>query len=218
MQSSDAVSKQKIEASFNEDEIKLLEGYLQQVEDLRKTKLVKYGFQPSLNMKWDKESGFSIETNLPQEDDLLALLHRLRPFILKKEFASFETITGLLGKKFNHDEFSPFLKRYRLLYQGKHIESLMTITTGDVVVNSEKTMMDWLNSYEYHRDQDKKEKLAPIFNLLSHDGARAIFVMFIVDKIKAIISIADLIKLALGKDEVDSIYFNPNPKKDARCT
>ena len=40
--------------------------------------------------------------------------------------------------------------------------------------------------------------------------------MFIVDKIKAIQGISDLIKLALGKDEVNSIYFNPNPSKNAK--
>ena len=92
----------------------------------------------------------------------------------------------------------------------------MTITSNDMVINSEKTMMDWLNAYEYHRDQDKKIKLKPIFEMFSHDGARAIFVMFIVDKIKAIQGISDLIKLALGKDEVNSIYFNPNPSKNAK--
>lgn len=211
----DTACKQKIDATFDEVELNMLEGFLLQIEELRKTRLIKNGFHPSLNIKWNKEDGFIVETQLPPEDDLLALLHRLRPFILKQEYASFEKVAALLQKKFNHNEFQPFLKYYRHLYQGKQIESIMTITTNDMVINSEKTMMDWLNAYEYHRDQDKKMKLKPIFEMFSHDGARAIFVMFIVDKIKAIQGISDLIKLALGKDEVNSIYFNLNPNKNA---
>lgn len=208
----DTSSKQKIEAIFDDAELNMLEGYLLQIEDLRKTKLIKHGFHPSLNLKWEKDIGFTVETELPPEDDLLALLHRLRPFILKQEFASFEKVASLLRKKFNHNDFQPFLKYYRHLYQGKQIESVMTIRSNDLIVNSEKTMMDWLNAYEYHRDQDKKLKLKPIFEMFTHDGARAIFVMFVVDKIKAILGISDLVKLALGKDEVNSIYFNPTPK------
>lgn len=69
-------------------------------------------------------------------------------------------------------------------------------------------MMDWLNSHEYHRDQDKKKKLKPIFEQLSHDGSKAIFVMIIVDKIKAILKLSDLIKLITGSDEVHTIDFN----------
>ena len=216
LENPDTAYKLKIDATFDDFELNMLEGYLQQIEDIRKTRLIKYGFNSSLNIKWNKEDGFMIETKLPPEDDLLALLHRLRPFILKQEYASFEKVTALLRRKFNHNNFQPFLKYYRHLYQGKQIESIMTITSNDMVINSEKTMMDWLNAYEYHRDQDKKIKLKPIFEMFSHDGARAIFVMFIVDKIKAIQGISDLIKLALGKDEVNSIYFNPNPSKNAK--
>lgn len=213
IENSDGSAEEKLEAVFDKEEIDILEAYLQQTEELRRTRLIQRGLTPSLNIKWTKEEGFSVETQLPPEDDLLALLHRIRPFILKQEYASFEKTTSLLRKKFKSQRFQHFLKYFRHMYQGKQIESIMSMSVNGLNMNSEKLMVDWLNSYEYHRDQDKKKKLKPVFEILSHDGAKALFFMFVVDKVKAILSLSSLINLMLEKGDVKSLHFDPNPNK-----
>lgn len=200
--------KEKLEAPFTQQEMEQLNGYLSQTEELCKTRLIKSGLDARIKVNWNVDEGFKIESTLPPEDDLLAILHRLRPFILQEEFASFDRVIRLIGKKFRHKLFRKVLKDYRFLYEGKQIESTFTITSNEMVINSEKTMMDWLNSHEYHRDQDKKKKLEPIFEILSHEGTKAIFVMLIIDKIKAILKLSDLIKLITGSEEVHTINYN----------
>ena len=81
-------------------------------------------------------------------------------------------------------------------FKGEIIASTFQITVNNtILVNSEKTLMDWLNAYEYHRDQAKREKLQSVFNIMTDNGAKAIFVMLIVDKANAIKKIGYFVDL-----------------------
>lgn len=66
-------------------------------------------------------------------------------------------------------------------------------------------LFEWLNSFEYHDDQTKKEQIEKLSQLLPFKANRAIFLMLLAEKIKAIISIANFIGLLLGKVKIFEI-------------
>jgi hypothetical protein len=59
--------------------------------------------------------------------------------------------------------------------------------------------MNWLNAFEYHRDQDKRARLDWLLKRIPTDVSRAIFLMLLIDKAKAVLRISDIVETVLRK-------------------
>ena len=77
--------------------------------------------------------------------------------------------------------------------------------SNDQVMNSEEMLFTWLNAHEYHRDRDKQEFLETLHKILPLEWSRGVFVSLLVDKTKAILTLAALVELALGKRETITV-------------
>lgn len=208
--------KEDVVAVFNDEEVKKLKAYLLHMQELSSTKIGREGMNPRLNVEWKEGEQMTFSADLPPVDDLLAYLLRLRPFLLQNEYASFESVYGILRRRINNEHFRQFLKTQMKFFKGEVIASTFKITVNNtIIVNSEKTLMDWLNSYEYHRDQEKREKLQSVFNIMTDDGAKAIFVMLVVDKANAIKRIAYFVDVLTSNSPGASLCIGvPNHRHD----
>ena len=63
----------------------------------------------------------------------------------------------------------------------------------DLIVNSDKTLMTWLNAFEYHRDNDKRKLIEEIDKIIPEDFSRALFASMIIDKVRAVLELGDVI-------------------------
>ena len=180
----------------------LYKDYLSNTKKLCETKIVRSGMSGNLNFKYDKDKGTSFEVNLPEEDSILSLLHRMRQFILNDEYSSYNKVTGIIARRFNHKSINSIIKKQRNLYDGKEFQGLIKIESNGRLINSEKVLFDWLNAFEYHTDQTKKQEIEELHKLMPLEASRAIFLMLITEKVKAIINIADFIALLVGEIEV----------------
>src|SRR5258708_6374383 len=95
------------------------------------------------------EKGTTVNAPLPADKDLIELLHRLRPFILNDEPASFNRVAGVLGRKLTQQPIRDVLGAERRYYDGRAWQKQGTIRTGETTVNSDEIVMKWLNAYEY---------------------------------------------------------------------
>jgi hypothetical protein len=70
-----------------------------------------------------------------------------------------------------------------------------------VILNSEKVLNDWLNSFEYHRDKEKRKFIESINEMFPLDASKVIFLGLLSDKVQAIRNIAIFTRVVVGKQK-----------------
>ncbi|MCY3668502.1 MAG: hypothetical protein OXH81_22775 [Gemmatimonadetes bacterium] len=171
------------------DEVDELITYLRRCDNLN----VNY----SLN--WDSEGNLSAEVHDTVDDrDIVVILHRLRPFQLNDEPSCFYRMANVLKRHMGHDVLKPCFQYFRDLFSGKDFQSQMSLTLmsddqKDLIVNCEKTLMDWINAYEYHRDDEKRRLIEDLDTTLPEEFSRSMFKSMLLDKVKAVIYFRNMI-------------------------
>ncbi len=204
--SDDATSKEvEVSGSFDKKEKVALEGYLKEVVQLRETNFVKQNMPVKLSINWGKGKKTNFSTELPSNSDSGELLISIRPLILKGEFCSFEKVSGFIGKNLKHEFIWQTLKLIREQYEGKKIQTMITIESQNLSLISEKFLFKWLNAYKYHRDLTKQTELEPIFKFLPRDSIDAICTFLLSEKIRVIIQLNEIVSIILGAKQKTKI-------------
>ena len=190
-----------VQGQFTDAEYSILVSFLEQYEEVAASKPLRDGFPCEVSVQWSEDAGMRVETSLPDPDTLSILLHRLRPFILKREPASFEAVCSVIGKRVSNPGVRQLLRLQRELYDSRGFQKMVRVRLNDTPVNSELLLQEWLNAHEYHRDPDKREAIDELFRTTPGDFARGILVVMIVDKVKAIRGIASLVHVLLTRGE-----------------
>jgi len=208
-----------VEANFTDEEEVRLRAYDQYTDELRDTSIVKYGAPGQLQLHWHEQEGLSFTTELPPSEQIFALLHCMRPFVLENEDTNFLRLASTIGRRADNKLIHMFLHAQKDRYLGKHSQQVVRIFSNDVVINCEATLQQWLNGYEYHRDADKRREVECLHQLLPLEASRAIFVTMLYDKVDAVRNLHSLVRLILGKQNTWTwtagelpIYQNDHPK------
>jgi hypothetical protein len=77
-----------------------------------------------------------------------------------------------------------------------------TLESVESIINCDETLVSWLNAHEYHRDSAEQEELRRFDQLLPRGALRAIFISMLLDKIKAILNVAVVIRTLERSDGV----------------
>ena len=167
------------------------------LEDLRECD----NLNVSVSLQWDREHGLrSVVKKSVSSRDLAVILHNLRPFILNDEPTAFNRTVNLLQRCISHEWMRGYFQSLKNLFSSKDFQNQMTINFGqasnnyrDLIVNSDKTLMTWLNAFEYHRDNDKRNLIEEIDKIIPEDFSRALFASMIIDKVRAVLELGDVI-------------------------
>jgi hypothetical protein len=187
-----------VRGTFSDEETVILHRYLEQYDRFAESKPFREGVPLDVGIHVTNGE-VKIESELPDNDTLDILLQRLRPFILKKQYSSFVTVTALLKRRVVDVQVRQMLDEQTELYDGRHSRRLMTLTSNEGIVNSEKVLYAWLNSHEYHDDQDKREAIDSLFDRLSRPLFRGILVGMLLNKVDAIKHVASFVAVLLGR-------------------
>ena len=139
-----------------------------------------------LNISWTREDGFKSPPPLPPENHIREFLHVLRPFVLESENTYLPKVCGILARAINEPLFQKNLKQVQRSFNGKHSQAYFTLSSDDVILNSESTLRMWLNAFEYHRDQEKREKLESLHRSMPIDISKGLFIDLLRYKVEAI--------------------------------
>jgi hypothetical protein len=202
----------EIAYSLSTEDIAVLSDFLREVDSLEELPIVRAGIPSTYRVEWKAREGIRLGFSLPPMDDLAALLHRLRPFILTNEPFSFNRVCGILGRRLDSPPIRQLLKQERESFTGKQMQSQVQISSQGILLNCEATLMTWLNSHEYHRDRDKMAELEQLHQVFPLESSKALFVMLLSHKCNAIGGIADLVKCVLGKEKSLQVDLRQLPK------
>jgi hypothetical protein len=191
----------RLRANFADEEWDSLAQFLAYTAQLQETRICKNGAGGSATVSFKAGVGWSFNTALPPDDDFIALLHRLRPFLLKDEATNFYKIGNILSRRLESEEFRDFFKKLKAFFSGRRFQDVVSISSNTVVVNSEETLMKWLNAHEYHKDRDKQRELETLHKVVPLKYSRAIFAMMIFDMVKAIFALSGLVGTVTGQQE-----------------
>jgi hypothetical protein len=188
----------KIEVTLQDGEIETLRAYCKYVEELLSVKILRTGFHANLTLHFSNDGKIATQQTIPPDEDIIVLLHKLRPLILSDEHASFNKATGIIGKNIPSPHIRQMLKDHHALFEGRQLQKLFVVQFHDRIINSDKVLFDWLNSFEFHRDQDKRKEIERLHDLMPIEASRVFFLMLLHDKVSAICQVGQLIELVLG--------------------
>jgi hypothetical protein len=185
---------QHLVGTIGDDDWRALKRFAEFSRELDQAEYVKAGMPLNVHIAWSQESGFDPAPELPPPGQLREFLHLLRPFLLENEPTRFLRICSILGKYFDHGFFRTTLRDLRRAFLGKISQSYFTLSSHDLVVNSEEALRLWLNAFEYHRDEDKREHLEKLHLALPLNVSKALFVDLLRYKVEAIWWVATFIE------------------------
>ncbi len=191
--------KLAIKGILQDDEYRLLNFYLEAADQLMEVRVAREGVPASFELKVENGQVVHVSAEYPSPEELAALLHRLRPFILTREPASFDRVCGIVARCLDHQYTRGYLKELRQQYRGDDAQALCRVSANGDLINSERTLMDWLNGYEYHRELERRERVASLHRLMPLESSMPIFMDMLGDKVNAIFRLADLVAVMLGK-------------------
>lgn len=190
-----------LEFEISNDELSILKDFFENFESLERTDVVKNGLITQFKLNYEHGKGLSFSSKLPTDDEIAVFLHRMRHFILNNECCSYNSVTGIIGRRIKDDRIKKIIKRQRTIYDGRKYNDMISIYHNEVLLTSDTALFDWVNAYEYHSDRSKRIQIEERFkNIGGLDAAKALYLSMLTEKLKAISAIAGFIKMLTIKD------------------
>ena len=146
------------------------------------------------SLKGNPTGGLSAEVrDTVKSRDLAMILHHLRPFLLQNEPLEFNRTVNLLQRYVRHEWMGTCFRSLKDLFSGKEFQRQVRLTSGELLVNCERTLMTWLNAYEYHRDDDKRRLIEDLNARFPEEFSHSLFVVMVIEKVKAVLRFSDMI-------------------------
>jgi len=199
--------EQEADISFDDEELAVLRTYLGEYHRLSNSKPLQQQLPCEMTISFNKDTGLSVNGVWPSDDDFAVLLHRLRPFFLQKEPASYLKTTAILGRKISHPVFREYMKEQNKNWSGGTFKTSFPMIINGSRLDPEKVFNDWLNAHEYHRDEDRTGSLQVLKERLFPGFLQTIITTRTLEKLRAVRNTAFLLGLFLG--EIKELKFEP---------
>ena len=211
-------AEEVVELTFSVDDWEVLQEFRRYAEELAQSSLVQQGVPFSVNVKWTAEQGLEVKADLPPDEQIDALLMRLRPFILNDERTSFNRMRNAVARSSSSSNLHAHLDSLKFRFSGEALQSLMVAGTYSSdeteprIVNSEDMLQLWLNGYRFHRDKEKRQIVDAAHAIMPLESSVALFLALIKDKVAAITALARLVAVIAGELETaDAEVLLPPP-------
>ena len=189
-----------LSGQFTDAEWVSLEDFVRYSDDLSNTDLIKAGDWGELKIQWEQGS-MTVSARLPDWGPVIVFLHKLRPLLLQNESTNFYKICNMLARQLAHPYVRNILAQHRDLYSGKTMQSGIRISHDDVLINSERVLFDWLNSYEYHRETEKRRFIESLHRMIPLDASKVVFLRLLAYKADGVFNLAAFSRVVLGTEK-----------------
>jgi hypothetical protein len=204
----DDTAVQQIVADFSDVELELFRQFVAEYQRLVASKPLQEGVPCGLSMNWKPETGLVLTPTVPSDDDFAILLHRMRPFLLQEERASFVRVASILGKRFEHPLLRDLLAKQRRLWDGRAMQSQAPVVLNYETINTERVLLDWINAHEFHRDPSKAEAISALRKQVPPELLQWVIATLALDKVRAVLSLALLVGVVTG--DLQRLNFEPH--------
>ena len=190
----------EIEAEFSRDDFDLFRTFVVRSERLSDSTWVKEGMPSGLDITIEiPTGGLSGQAHVPNWDDVVVVLHKLRPFVLNDEALYFYKVAKIRAWRINNVDFRSQLEEAKNLFSGKKSQSEYRIEANGILLNCEDTLNKFLNSREYHHDEDKEVFMKSLEAILPDiDYIKPILCGLISDKVAAVFYLTEVVHCLLS--------------------
>jgi len=189
--------QEKIQIQLTEDEKTILLQYIVDVERL--TRLVDSDLNVTMHFSMNVDNSPKFEATFPEEAKIITCLHLMRPFILQEESLYFHKVNNLFLRQISEPTAKAFFLEQKRQFSGEATKSIVQFKANDILVSSEEFFLKYLNAFEYHKDNDKRNFFEELFKFLPIPAARFFVVSLLIDKVRAVINLGGFISMFTGK-------------------
>jgi len=190
----DSTQLEQLKCNFPINEWQTIITFYTEVERLRSTRYVQNGRGGHISFGLEQGSP-TIKLQEIDQDEVGAMLLKLRPFILKNEKLYFHKVKNILYRELNHTAFSKLFSELNCNFKLENMNSKLTLRSNETQILTVDFVMDWLNSFEYHRDQNKKKYVTETLDFLGQiQNGQSVILFALTEMIKAILYLGSIIK------------------------
>lgn len=187
---------------FEDAEWQVLSDFRRYAAEVGYDSLAERDWQTQLKITFEQGKGVTFSGRIPPWEEVIPVLHRLRPLILESESTYFPKAAGVIARRGTDPDFRSGIRALRDRFSGKLLSTAFQLSLNKEVLHSETMLRDYLNAFEYHRDSDKRAKLAKLFEIVPSDAMRTIVVHLLIDKILAIRGLELIVGMLSGNRRV----------------
>ncbi|MHC4561047.1 MAG: hypothetical protein ACYS80_27525 [Planctomycetota bacterium] len=158
-----------------------------------------------IRLSYAEKEGLFFSTDIHSEENILSLLHRLRPFVAKTGATNFYRVSSILGLRIEDPNLRQLLRALSGYFLGQRVTSLGHLTSDDVCLVAEKTVDKLLDLNEEDGHIDQQRQLEFFHNMHPSKTSRAIFAKILADKKLAVQAVAHIISVLAGEQQGFSI-------------
>lgn len=190
---------------FSDEECERLEKYLECADHLEASSIVRDQHHIGLRISVSK-SGKSVQHQLPPDEAAESFLLRMRPVLLSREPTNFLGVAKILDRRFDDELVRASVDVIRRRFGGELLRGQVQVRAiaasgQELDITSEDGLQFWLNSEPYHRDPEKRRLLDLTHKLIPLDASKVLFYLQLVEKAKACVDLAQLIRVFRGDAE-----------------
>lgn len=179
-----------------------LELFVYRVDELRNTRLLKNGFNPSFSMNWHHLNGMRFQTRVPDDEDLRSYLLTFRQFISNDEPVYLFKIYNLCHQHITSDRLKTDLIESRKSWVKELQQGGIHLNYNGRQFTPEELTRLWINGFYFHSDY---EMLRLLKGLLPHEHmlVKHIFLNHLIEATKRVLFVGNLIRFALKEGFVN---------------
>lgn len=179
---------------FTNDEWKTLRDYAEHVKALDSCSYFKESQGKIISIHFSNDGRMACKDYVPENEKLWAVILKLRPIELNNEPASYNRVTGIIGRRMAHPVIREFLKECRSFFDGKADQQVYTFQAGGRTLNSLEVFADYMNACHYHVDGNRKAAIEAITKNVPLEVLEGVIQVFLNSKMKAVRMIAQFIR------------------------
>ena len=185
--------KEAISFSMPVDEWRRILKFRAEAEKLRKTSFVRNGMGGSISIAFSDNGEIRSNVKPVDEDPTSNMFMKLRPFILNDEDTNFYQIRNILARYSKNGPLNEQLKSIKNRFELQQIQNIESFNDFGNHLRTFKSVMDWLNAFEYHRDQEKQKRvMTELGGFGDEQDGRQVVLFSVVEIIAAILMLSDV--------------------------
>lgn len=193
---------ERVIGTISDADWQLLKKFRNNAADLRTTKWVRAGLDARFTVRAFRGRTRITWRKKPSRAMVSELLHRLRPFVLKKEPTSYPRVNKLVRRCIDHEYIRADLDTARRIFQHGGFSLYGQLSVGSLPLYSSETFTRWLNAFEYHRDESHRQELEAALGGPPDDLALAVFYGIAADRSQMVMHLASVISALEHKSRV----------------
>lgn len=139
------------------------------------------------------------------DDEMAALLHRLKAFVQKTQAFSFERVVGRLKREIMDPMFRGIVDEVIEKFDGREWQSLIRINSGGTPLNTAVMFDEWVNAFEYHQDVRRRDALDAVLNRTIPGLLPWVVLELTFEKVRALRQLAQIARVIAGEREAAEI-------------